>query len=61
MAGCEAKLSSGKKGPNAPALRVCGMRAVVKTPPDFDGPKGVWFCAEHAPMRLLPKTLKGGA
>lgn len=55
MAGCEAKLSVKGRGRGSPLqLRPCGMRAIVKTPPGFFGDgREVWFCAKHAPSKLL--------
>lgn len=59
MAGCEAKLHPKGENRGRPLrLRVCGMKAIVKTPPGFfeDG-RQVWFCAQHAPTKLLPRTM----
>ena len=59
MAGCEAKLNRRGKGAGKPLqLRVCGMRAIVKTPKGFFAHgREVWFCAEHAPTKLLPRGM----
>ena len=59
MAGCEAKLNRRGKGAGKPLqLRVCGMRAIVKTPKGFFAHgREVWFCAEHAPTKLLPRDM----
>lgn len=49
MPGCEAKVS--RKGKTT--FHQCGMRAVVQTPKGLDLRPGAWFCAQHAPLRLL--------
>lgn len=39
------------------------MRAVVKVPEGMDLKAGAWFCAEHAPAKLLQHAhgITGGA
>jgi hypothetical protein len=37
---------------------MCGHKAVVKVPEGMDLRAGKWFCAQHAPAKLLPATAK---
>lgn len=56
MANCQAKvISSGVQRKELRAI-CCKNKAVIIAPAAiFDGKRGVWLCAAHAPAKLLPK------